>query len=50
MKVVFSRYLFYAGALQGLCRRREALQYEVEQAQDTVQSLGAERVRVQQGW
>ncbi|XP_021206936.1 sorting nexin-4-like [Bombyx mandarina] len=42
-------YLFYAGALQQLCSNHEALQRNLEQAQDTLNNRLAERTRAAAG-
>lgn len=42
-------YLFFAYALQNVCRNHELLQLQLEDAEDSVTNKNVERVRVQQG-
>ncbi|XP_056637497.1 sorting nexin-4-like [Diorhabda sublineata] len=42
-------YLFFAYALQNVCRNHELLQLQLEDAEDNVSNKNVERVRVQQG-
>ncbi|XP_071442280.1 sorting nexin-4-like [Hetaerina americana] len=45
----FKEYLFFGGALQNVCKRREALQLEVEQAEGLVSAKSQEKEKVQLG-
>ncbi|XP_046408234.1 sorting nexin-4-like [Ischnura elegans] len=45
----FKEYLFYGAALQSVCKRREALQLEVEQAEGLVSAKSQEKEKVQLG-
>lgn len=42
-------YLFYAGALQAVCRRQEMLQLQLEKAESQVVSCATEKDNVQKG-
>jgi len=42
-------YLFYAGALQAVCRRQEMLQLQLEKAESQVVSYLTEKDNVQKG-
>ncbi|XP_072388011.1 sorting nexin-4-like isoform X1 [Diabrotica undecimpunctata] len=42
-------YLFFAYALQNVCKNHELLQLQLENAEDSVANKNVERVRVQQG-
>ncbi|GLH10267.1 hypothetical protein R5R35_002087 [Gryllus longicercus] len=42
-------YLFFAGALQSVCRRQEMLQYHLERAESAVASRTTEKDNVQKG-
>lgn len=42
-------YLFFAGALQSVCRRQELLQLQLEEAETQALTLNAEKDSVQKG-
>lgn len=45
----FKEYLFYATALQSVCKRQEVLQLQLENAEDNVLNKNAEKSKAQQG-